>query len=456
MRVYTGNSLKTFIEQKIDDKGITRHRFCKSKLDDFLKDNDNKVCCLYGLRRTGKTTLVCQAMKDVEDPVYIVCDNGDSYEELENTLKHLEQKYIFIDEVTKADGFINLSSSLADGFPSKRIVITGTDSAAFCFAKGDELFDRVRMIHTTYIPFAEYNYLLGKPLEDYIRYGGTLTDGHSIYNEDDLEEYTNTTIIENICKSIEKTNGKMGWNRLYDLYLNGSLVSAINKTIEMSAREFSVSIMTKEFKKSHLLGSAKDLVLKHTENMPDADIKTIRDWKDHTEICKYILDKINMRDSQGIKDSDIERITKFLVKLDVLQQSQDGTICFTQPGMQYCLTEALISSIVNTVEYQHLFPDTQRLVLNKIHEDAVGNIMERVIKEDCRRRFPELEIDKEENEDDGKFDLYILNPDMHTAAVYEIKHSKETAPKQYQHLINEDFCKAFEDKHNCKIFDKAV
>lgn len=131
-----------------------------------------------------------------EDTALIQCTGNDNYITLERVLDKLPQKYIFIDEITKADNFIQLASSLSDKYIDKRIVITGTDSSSLLFTKQNELYDRMTLIRTTYISFAEYNYLLNRSLKEYIEYGRTLTDGKTIYNsEENLEEYTNTAKV---------------------------------------------------------------------------------------------------------------------------------------------------------------------------------------------------------------------------------------------------------------------
>lgn len=463
MNVFTDNRLVEYVQtemEKLKQNGVKRSRFCQKDLFNFLQTNNNKVCGIYGLRRTGKSTLMLQtiASMDCQKTAFIQCTQNDSYIDVERMLDVLPQRYIFIDEITKADNFIQLASSLSDKYINKRIVITGTDSASLLFTKQNELYDRILLIPTTYISFAEYKYLLDKSLEEYIEYGGTLTDGKTIYNsEENLEEYTNTAIISNICKSVKCAKDDNGYQRLYTLYQSGNLEPAINKTIEKNAKEFSLRVMTGIYNKSNLFGSAKDLILKQRNSIPEEDIDAILAWKDHTNICRYIMKKLSLGDSSGISQSDIDIITNFLVKLDVLNKS-DKEIFFTQPGMQYCFAEALLQSIVNTQEYQMLYPQTQRIVLDKIRQDCIGHILEHVIRTDIVKHpaFAEMQVGKLDNTGDGEFDLYILDQQSRNAAVYEIKRSFSDTPNQYQHLINDGLCNDFENMYDCTIVEKAV
>ncbi|MFN2938469.1 ATP-binding protein [Lachnospiraceae bacterium YH-ros2226] len=461
MQVYTSDDLKEFITRELQTlatDGVRHSRFCKADLDTFLHNSSHKVCGIYGLRRTGKTTLMYQTISEMDcnNVVFMKCTPNDSYVDIENVIQNVPQTYIFIDEITKADGFIRLSSSLYDDYPTKKIVIAGTDSAAMLFAKEDELFDRIDLIHTTYISFAEFHYLLGKSLDDYIRYGGTLTDGAKIYNEDSLAEYTNTAIVSNICKSVEVGGRDIPHRRLYDLYISGMLESVINKTIERQAREFSLNVVQGVFSKSNNFGSAKDLTIQ--QDIPKEDKVALANWKDHTEVCRYISEQLRMQPATGIKESDFELMTKFLMKLDVLSKKPNGEIFFTQCGMQYCFAEILINNIVHSMQFRKLFQRTQTVFLEKLHQDAVGHILENVIQTDVMKcpALSKMETGKADDIGNGEFDFYILNPNTQEALIYEIKRSSVIVPKQYRHLANQELCNDFERLYQCKIIGKSV
>ena len=44
----------------------------------------------------------------------------------------------------------------------------------------------------------------------------------------------------------------------------------------------------------------------------------------------------------------------------------------------------------------------------------------------------------------GEFDMVVFDPTAASCAIYEIKHSAEVVEKQYQHLIDDEKCKATE------------
>lgn len=135
-------------------------------------------------------------------------------------LGDLSYKYLFIDEVSLMDGFIDSSSVFSDVYAAQgmKIIFSGTDSLGFYFAINDELYDRAVMVHTTYIPFKEHARLLGiHDVDEYIRYGGTLKAGELDFENKELnakdasfrdDESTRHYIDTAICSNIQLNQGK--------------------------------------------------------------------------------------------------------------------------------------------------------------------------------------------------------------------------------------------------------
>ena len=65
-----------------------------------------------------------------------------------------------------------------------KIVLSGTDSLGFLFTEDEQLYDRCILLHTTFIPYREFESVLGvHGIDEYIRYGGTMSLGGVHYNE---------------------------------------------------------------------------------------------------------------------------------------------------------------------------------------------------------------------------------------------------------------------------------
>ena len=66
MNVMTGYALKEYAIQKAPE--YFKRRFCFENLNEFCtSENDMRVMALYGLRRTGKSTLMCQQIIELND-----------------------------------------------------------------------------------------------------------------------------------------------------------------------------------------------------------------------------------------------------------------------------------------------------------------------------------------------------------------------------------------------------
>ncbi len=93
-----GDALERFVQPVIK----WRKRECYQQLYDYIYgDVSDRVFILYGLRRTGKTTLIRQLIADM----------------------------------------------------AMKIVLSGTDSLGFMFTKDEALYDRCIMCHTSFIPY---------------------------------------------------------------------------------------------------------------------------------------------------------------------------------------------------------------------------------------------------------------------------------------------------------------
>ena len=119
--VRTGNTLRTFA----DAVSCYQKRECFQQLHDYVYgETRDKVFILYGLRRTGKTTMIRQIFADMaEDELakaaFIQITAKDTLADVNKDLKTLEQKgfrYVFLDEVTLMEDFIEGAALFSDVF----------------------------------------------------------------------------------------------------------------------------------------------------------------------------------------------------------------------------------------------------------------------------------------------------------------------------------------------------
>ena len=465
-------------------------RDCYEKLRRFMNvETFGKVCILYGLRRTGKTTLLFQLLTDLPPEertkaVYIKARVTDRIADISADLKKLrsmEYKYVFLDEITLMEDFIDCASILSDIYAMQgiKIVLSGTDSLGFWMAAGNELYDRAYMIHTTYIPFREYSRLLGiSDIDEYIRYGGTLMPGETDFEDPDaLEEtsafrddettrrYIDTAVCKNIQHSLAYFEGGNYFRHLRDLYEANELTSAINRIIESMNHQFLIRILIAKFK-SHDLGSAAQILQKQTDPEMQTDILERIDKDAVTQKLMDMLEIRNLEDQRiGITKTHVAEIKEYLKALDLVADCPSETtipdaepneyVLFTQPGMRFCQAQALVYILMNDPLFQSFDEWEKKLAVDRLLEDVRGRMMEDIVLLDRVRSLPaekrafKLILSRRE------FDMAIYDTKNHTVEEYEIKHSKERAAEQRQALLDEELNKEVAAKYG-KIIRKCV
>jgi len=443
-------------------------------------ETEDKVCVVYGLRRTGKTTLLKQLIADFDEEkfsktAYIKCRVTDTIANLNKDIIQLRDagyKYLFIDEVTLIEDFIDSSSLFSDVFAAQgmKIVLSGTDSLGFHFAINNELYDRAVMVHTTYIPFKEHSRLLGiNDIDEYIRYGGTLKAGEidfgnkevnakdaSFRDNESTRYYIDTAICSNIQHSLECFKDGKYFRQLRTLYEADELTNAINRIIESLNHDFTVKIITRLFK-SHDLGS----VAQQLRSAKDEEKRTtILDEIDTTKILESLRKILSIKEKEeqsiGITPIHIEEIKEYLKSLDLIEKvnierrfadnpslnSTENYYIFTQPGMRYCQAQALIYSLLKDPQIDALDIRLKNLITTKISEDVIGHMLEDIVMLETRKSFAKKWNNKKEafklQFSDGEFDMIITDCENGNCRIYEVKHSKERFEKQYQHLINKE------------------
>ena len=456
-------------------KGIAEweRRDCYEQLQSYLHNKGtDRVCLIYGLRRTGKTTMLRQAVADMSESeftkaAYIKLRRADTMAMLNRDLKRLfnaNYKFIFLDEVTLMSDFIDSAALLSDVFASMgmKIVLSGTDSLGFSFAMNEELYDRAIPIHTTFIPFREHARLLGiNSIDEYIRYGGTLRAGEldfenpelnseeaSFKDDESTRRYIDTAICRNIQHSLACYEDGSHFHHLYSLYQAGELTNAINRIIENMNHRFVVDTIVREFRSSDLSVSAKNL---RKEQGPEkrTDVLDRIDTEAVTNKLMEILDIRNKEDqSIGITKSHVIEIKEYLKALDLIAECPIEYadpeleplehIIFTQPGMRYCQAQALVYSLMQDKVFSALSEKEKTDVSERILEEVRGRMMEDIVMLETSKAAPAPVRVFKLVFPVGEFDMVTYNAEADKCAVYEIKHSNQVVPQQYRHLTDEE------------------
>ena len=451
-------------------------RDCFSTLQKFVAGSyDGKICILYGLRRTGKTTLLFQMLSNlpIEKTAYIKVQTTDDMSRLTKDLKvlfELGYRYVFIDEITLLSDFIDTAAVLSDVFSmmGMKIVVSGTDSLGFAMANRDELYDRSVTIHTSFIPFREYARLLNiRSVDSYIEYGGTLKmenmsfddpdaafDEVAFRDDESTRKYIDTAISRNIQHTLKNDHYGEYFNQLRELYEKGELTNVINRIVQHMNHRFVLRVVEDEFK-SHDFGSAKELLL-HDLPAERATVLYDVDEKQILERLKAIIEvKEKSETTVPITQEHIDKVKKYLLMLDLIvncsERYESGKqaehIVFSQPGMRYAIAKALVYSLMQDAYFASISEADKAYITGKILDDVKGRMLEDIVLLEVRKTAPStMEAFKFKFDAGGEFDMVIYDKASQNCRIYEIKHSTEANEKQTLHLRDAEKCQIVEKR----------
>ena len=468
--VRIGEDLERFV------KPVTKwvKRECYQQLCDYVYgDIHDRVYILYGLRRTGKTTLIRQLISEMDasmrnKAVFIQIQDSKTLDDVNQDLKVLEEKgyrYVFVDEVTLLNDFIEGAALFSDVFAASgmKIVLSGTDSLGFMFTEDEELYDRCIMCHTTFIPYREFERVLGiVGIDDFIRYGGTMSLGGKQYNDNAMifatkkstDEYVDSAIARNIQHSLKNYKYECHFRSLRDLYEKNELTNAINRIVEDMNHRFAMEVLTRDFKSNDLRISASNL---RKDREEPTDILDRIDILKVNETLKSLLE-IKDKEEQKVEIQDAHRyeIKEYLDLLDLTVEIEsrwmsdynrrESRTAFSQSGMRYSQAEALIKSLMQDDMFRGLSFEERKRVTERIIDEIKGRMMEDIVLLETKLSKKNCEVFRLQFAI-GEFDMVVFNPDEGTCEIYEIKHSKEVVPQQCKHLLDEQKCKDTEFRY---------
>ncbi len=475
--VIIGNRLKSFISSVKKYK----RRECYNKLKDFVySDNQNKVFILYGLRRTGKTTMIRQVLAQMKDSdlskaAFIQITYTDTLAKVNKDMKKLQEggyKYVFIDEVTAMVDFIEGAALFSDIFApcGMNIVLSGTDSLGFVFTEDSQLYDRCIFLHTTFIPYREFEKVIGiRGIDEYIEYGGTMSISGVDYNKTstfankkNADEYVDTAIAKNIQHSLKCYKDGGNFRHLEELFSKRELTNIINRVVEDINHRFTLDVLTRDFKSNDLALSARNL--RH-DSLNPTDALDLVDSESIAERLKQKLTILN-QDEQTVKIKDIHRneIKEYLKLLDMIcdidieylpdvSQKSSRTV-ISQPGLRYAQAGALIESLMLDATFANLTLTERNRIQDRILNEIKGRMMEDIVLLESKLANPEKQVFNLQFAV-GEFDMVIADSKAETCKIFEIKHSQEIVKNQYRHLVDEEKCRITENRFG-RITEKVV
>ena len=429
-----------------------------ARLHDYIYGPGNdRVFILYGLRRTGKTTLIRQlfgemAPGDLAKSAFVQVNSRNSLADLNADLKILEGagfKYVFIDEVTMLADFIEGAALFADVFAScgMKIVLSGTDSLGFVFSEDEQLYDRAEMLHTTFIPYREFERILGlNGIDEYIQYGGTMSMGGREYNKDrftfanvkSANEYVDSAIAKNIQHSLKCYQYEGHFRSLKSLYEAGELTNAINRIVEDINHRFTLDVLTRDFRSGDLSLSAKNLRrdrFRPTDILDRVDVNHVREIREYLDLLDLTV------------DIDVENFGNF--------NQRERLTTISQPGLRYAQAKALIDSLLQDDAFRSCSLVERKSIAERILNEIKGRMMEEIVLLETKMARPDCRVFKLQFAV-GEFDMVVANSEKATCEIYEIKHSEIVAKEQYRHLKDAKKCRDTEFRYGTIVSKNVI
>lgn len=393
------------LEKTVANVDRYNERLMVNNVVNYLESQERRVLGLYGLRRTGKSIVMLHAIRDVgiSKCAYVVCDKGADFSDLIDLMGTLNKPYIFVDEITYCEDFIDHAARLSTIFTERgtKVVIAGTYSFALTAAQQHSLLGRIIMFNTSPCSYSEYKHLhTSATVDDYLR-SGTVLLPDTFLTVESCNNYINDAIIANLVHTMENTDDP----------LYSSLLCTAGK-------ELMPEIIYKCINK--VSATCTERVLKES-SLTAANIGFVHDL---TDVASRIAPAISniLRHMKVIGD---------LKEYNLVSNDYTSRGYLKFPGMQYRLAEGCISEI----------------------DDVAREVLLGFLLEDCIVSNTPTSIKVKDTL--GEYDMLTYSSKIKVCNAYEIKHSSKIVENQYKYLTNPELAEKVENKFG-RIISRTV
>ena len=363
----------------------------------YINDTETcKLAALAGLRRTGKTVLLNQLLQYcVQQGIaarMITLANGfdvktaDVYAVLDDLVAQ-DIKIAFIDEITFAADFQTCCTRLADYYVGQlgmHIVIAGTASLGIYMPTKDLLYDRVLLLNTAYVPFAEWRHLRPEAtLKQYLQRASNLSADDDYASYAAAHDYIETSIIQNIMTSVEHAKYQWQYRALLNVYNTGALPSIITRLIEGYSITLTEDLINNYFN-SNMLGSV-------TQLYNNRCAKVYENPLDSTVVADILSDfayrlSLQLKPLVHVTNEHLETVKQFLSSIGVMNQIMPNSPLFREPticiqyGLVYNCAFYLMQSISEQITVEKLTKQQVDTLVQLVMQEVQGQLLEQRIK----------------------------------------------------------------------------
>lgn len=353
-------------------------RDCFEDLSAWLRDADAtpNTMVLFGVRRTGKTVLLYQSMRMLQDAgvpasdmAYFTLrrdrvDTAELLAYIQTLIYDIGVKYIFIDEVTFLADDMSSLSALYDEFGGSgaKFVLSGTNTAGFLPVLDEYLYDRALCLSTSYISFNEFNRLMPQGENDvksYIALGGVFKENVGLSSSSSRREtpagYVRTAITQNICGSLEHSRLlRQAYPEISTLVFSprvSEMDTLFYKWLEAYSKPLTSDILQNALSVESLSMAARNLRTHGSLTL----------YKYRKDLADKIIKRLDLREHTAYSESLLSELKELLSQLECVKEVSEG-MSFLVPLQ---LKVALLDKVVQ-------FGKEEYNALQKEHPDLVG------------------------------------------------------------------------------------
>ena len=453
--VYTGQRLTNLVKKEI---GLTPRWFTNNLLS-YIKTN-NKLCAIYGVRRTGKTYSIYHCINELfkntnNNIAYITFDEDTNLtmSNLIDDIKLLQANnynYIFVDEITFISDFFKSANLLSDTYASiSKLVISGTNSFALALSKLHVLFgDRIKFFNSTFMSYKEFAEVApyGKDktsFNNYLRIGGIFDISKDYIEEhtdkdDTLESYVNDSISTNIAKSIQKYIPYDRTRNIPDEIETlakdfTSLKTAIEKIIDRQSKQFLLDILNNEYKLINELN-----FINKWENEDVRQINII-------EIAKRFKEKLKIDETKQYSQEVLIYLKECLWKLGILKEyeyylddSLQKRYVLSQPALRGYQIQCLVDELMADPAYIKLGQDWKTKVKRNLYRYIKGFLAEQAVLNNVLniKNTEKIHVYQYHcSMKGGEIDMILYDENKCCMKMFEIKHIQGNIQKDWYHYL---------------------
>lgn len=423
--VQTGDLLERLVS---GTREYPERRFL-NKMTDYLNNQmDDRICLLTGLRRTGKSVAMYQAIdrlsqKERTRTAYIrltAVDDGQAVMRDIRKLAAMEYRYLFIDEAVIWRDFAEVMESLADvyGAMGMKLVVSGINPAGVFQAVKKSLYDRALVLHTTPISYREYGKLLGKtPVELYLSSGGMLQNGNVWGENVDCalpeRQFTETYIYHVICQNMGQEQSDI-----------------VHEKICRMNEEMLLSMFSRDFK--------------------------LYDW---TEAVNRI------RGRHPLSKEENHQASEYLAEMGLYVTCPSRTLkegghtekkeLFALPWLVYSLVKTGINDMMEDAYFAGLSERDKGLIRDRMFEEAKKQMLANLVLLETRRAKGEEYQVFCLGTENGNYDMLVYDSHSDECWIYMVKYSKQPDKIIEDRICDESLRRVIEQQYG-RIIDRCI